>query len=66
MLPGLIDKLEKDKTSTIVVEEPVEKSEEDESLGIDTAVDDLMSALKTDDKAAFKSALKAFIYFCEE
>lgn len=66
MIPGMMGDDEK-KIATVIVGIPEESNEEPADLvGLDTAVEEIMDAIKAGDKKAFKDALKSFIYMCEQ
>lgn len=68
MMPGMMADDER-KVAALIVgdgEEEHEIEETDESVGVDTAIEEMFTAFETKDKAGFKAALKSFIQLCKD
>lgn len=64
MLPGMMGKGKKDGVGGIIIE--VEKKDEmpAEDLGLQSAAEEIMSAIESKDVEALKGAMKAFHEMC--
>lgn len=67
MIPGMM--MDKKRTASLIIAnskpEEVSDIETDSNSGLDAAVEDMWNAVKNDDKAAYREALKSFIEMCD-
>ena len=67
MIPGMM--MDKKGTASLIIAnskpEEVSDVESDSNSGLDAAVEDMWNAVKNDDKAAYREALKNFIGMCD-